>query len=279
MSAGLASKHGFAGRNGTLPVQPDTIALWWADIDWPDERIASAWCHLSADERERACRYRRLGDRNRFIAARSCLRDILSSYLGVTARAIAFECGEHGKPRLAGDFADRNLYFNVAHSDGLAVIAVAADREIGIDVERVEPKRNCVELADRFFAPPEQQAIRDLALEDRVLAFYRCWTRKEAYLKAIGEGLFVSLGSFVVSVTAEDSSICVRDPSAAPIDCRVIDISPTADFAATLAISRSGAAQYQITQFVWSCSPTSVLSHCGTFYSRSAPERRTQHFL
>lgn len=184
----------------------------------------------------------------------------MSRYLRVTAGAITFECGEHGKPRLGRDFAERNVHFNLAHSDGLAVVAVAVGREIGVDVERVDPKRNCVDLAHRFFAPEEQQAIRNLAPEERVLAFYRCWTRKEAYLKAIGEGLFVSLASFTVSVTVEDCMISGRDPFAAANHCRLIDISPTPNFAAALAIPGSGAAQHQIAQFQWTSSPISLMS-------------------
>ena len=275
MSSGVITTPASIGRGSRVGPDRDTVCLWWADLDWSDEEIASGVRDLSADERDRAGRYLRRADRARFIAARTCLRNILSFCLGVPAVAITFELGQHGKPRLTSEFARHNIHFNVAHSHGLGVFAVTIDREIGVDVERIEPNRRCLELAYRFFAREEQEAIQALAAEDQLRAFHRCWTRKEAFLKAIGAGLYVSLDSFVVSVTEEDLTFSARAPFAAAKYCRLTDISPGADFAAAFAILDSTAAQPQIAEFRWTYSGISPIRNSDNPCGRFALEGRT----
>lgn len=265
MSAGVISKHRSRDGDRRILFDPDTVCIWWANLDWAGDRIASAWPGLSADERERANLYHRPIDRHRFVAARTCLRRILSSYLGVPPGAVTFELGQHGKPRLTSDFAE--IHFNTAHSNELAVFAVAIGHELGVDLERVQPNIRCLEIARHFFAPEEQEVLENLAGEDRVRAFYRCWTRKEAYVKAIGAGLFLPLDSFVVSVLPDHSVRpsmfpprrvdCVRCSALLPKSvqlasrCTLIDISPDRNFAAALAILDPRKTQTRTTQSYW----------------------------
>jgi 4'-phosphopantetheinyl transferase len=239
------------GGDSQIALDRDVVSIWWADLDWFDTAITSALSDLSSDECERANRYHRLVDRSRFIAARSCLRRILGWYVDVSPDLLTFEHGQHGKPRLGGDAAFHDVRFNLAHSDKMAVFAVAIGRELGIDLEWIGRDVSCLEIARRMFAPVEQQALETLTGEDRVRAFYRCWTRKEAYVKATGAGLSVPLDSFTVSVLPGDVC-CVGPNSVAPDhSCRLIDISSNAEFAATLALFDSVKPLPRIVHYRW----------------------------
>jgi 4'-phosphopantetheinyl transferase len=157
-------------------------------------RALSAW--LSPPERARAERYRFLRDRRRFIVARARLRELLGVRLGVPPGAVQLAERPKGKPALAPPHADSGVSFNVAHSEELAVYALAAAREVGIDVEAIRPVPEADAIAARFFSPPESEAYRRLAAHDRPLAFLSWWTRKEAFAKALGEGLDLLLDRF-----------------------------------------------------------------------------------
>jgi len=148
---------------------------------------------LAPDELQRAARYRRRRDRQRFVARRAALRATLGRGLGRHPAALRFRYGPAGKPRLEDAPA---LHFNCAHSDGLALIATA-ETEIGVDLERVVDVPELEAIAARFFSPAERAAIDDIE------AFYRCWVRKEAYLKARGTGLSASTRAFSVDVAAD----------------------------------------------------------------------------
>jgi 4'-phosphopantetheinyl transferase len=157
---------------------------------------------LSPGERERADRL--LVDQRRldFIVARGRLRELLGLALGSHPTDVPLEIGPTGKPMLAGPDGGR-VRFNVAHSGGLALYGITLDHDIGIDLERVDETVDWEEIAARSFAPAEQQALAVLALSRRRAAFFDCWVRKEAVIKATGEGLGRRLSSFVVSVEAD----------------------------------------------------------------------------
>jgi 4'-phosphopantetheinyl transferase len=140
---------------------------------------------LAPDEQLRADRFRFDSDRQRFIAARSGMRRILGRYLNRDPGTIEFSYASHGKPFLA----DRAIEFNLSHSGDWAVLAVAVDRAVGVDIERIKPMADLAKLTARFFVTGEHQRIMQLAEADRAIAFFRTWTCKEAYLKATGEGL------------------------------------------------------------------------------------------
>jgi 4'-phosphopantetheinyl transferase len=164
------------------------VDLWRAELDLDELQLSAFSLTLSADEIDRSRRFHRSVDRQRFVARRGWLRRILSDYLSVPPEVWRFAYDGNGKPRLAGA-ANQQLKFNMSHSGGLAVYAVCRDREVGIDVERVSEDVDVEALARRFFSKTEQDALTALPAALQLRAFYERWTRKEAYLKAVGVGL------------------------------------------------------------------------------------------
>ena len=156
---------------------------------------------LAEDERARAERFVFQEDRDRFIAARGILRDLLARYLQCEPRDIEFSYGPRGKPAISGGESRQPLCFNLSHSHGLAVIGIGSEREIGIDVERMRPEFAGEEIAKRYFSANEIAELTRLPAELRTEGFFLCWTRKEAYIKARGDGLYIPLDSFDVSLT------------------------------------------------------------------------------
>ena len=168
---------------------------------------------LSPDERENAARFRFDKDKNQFVQARAALRFILSEYLNVdpacsfanpasfaNPRTLEFSYGPQGKPALANRHADYSLRFNLSRREGLALIAVARGRKIGVDVELVNADLPVFEIAATSFSEAELATLRNLPEDLHVQAFFNCWTRKEAYVKARGEGLSFPLKQFDVSL-------------------------------------------------------------------------------
>lgn len=194
------------------------VHVWLASLE-QEPRVARA-LHgtLNSDERQRAGRFRFAKDREHFVVARGVLRDILGRYLGTPPARIGFSYSQYGKPSLEeGSGGDGRLRFNVAHSHGLALYAVGRGRELGLDIEYLRDDLAGLEVAERFFSPPEVAALRALPAELRTAAFFNCWTRKEAYIKALGEGLSHPLHRFSVSlIPGEPASLlhAEDDPSA-----------------------------------------------------------------
>ena len=176
------------------------VDVWSAVLNLAPARLQALQRSLSADEQRRAARFRRPELRGRFVAARGILRNVLGRYMGCAADAVSFVYGEHGKPRIAASQAACGLQFNLSHSGEHLAIAIALERPVGIDVEQIRPGRDILALAARFFAPQEARALEALEPAERPLAFYACWTRKEAFLKALGDGLSRPLRSFTVNV-------------------------------------------------------------------------------
>jgi 4'-phosphopantetheinyl transferase len=172
------------------------VDLWSFPLDVEPARLEALRALLSPDENERAEGFVFPRHRDRFRAGRGQLREILARYRGVAPGAVAFEYGPQGKPRLAGHAPVR---FNLSHSEHEAVVAVARDHEVGIDIEIVRPTVECESLAERFFSPAETKALLTLPSSHRARAFYAYWTCKEAFLKAKGGGLNIPLDEFEVS--------------------------------------------------------------------------------
>jgi len=189
--------------NWSRPVRPvalpeNEIHIWraWLDLETQErDRLSS---YLSGDERARASRFVFQRDREHFAAARGRLRELLGTYFQRPPQSLEFRAGQYGKLSLA-DRAD--LRFNLTHSYGLALYAFAMNRELGIDVEKIRPEFASEEIAARYFSAAEQNELRELPVELRTSAFFLCWTRKEAYVKAHGGGLQIPLDSFDVSLT------------------------------------------------------------------------------
>jgi 4'-phosphopantetheinyl transferase len=177
----------------------DEVHVWQAMLDEPARQLPELAATLSSDERARAQRYHFERDRRRFVVCRSLLRDIVGRYAGRPAEALRFGYGPRGKPSLP----DSEVRFNVSHSDGVAVYALSRGREVGVDVERVRPVSGADRIAERFFSIPEREALRAVPARARTQAFFTCWTRKEAYVKARGEGLGLPLDQFTVSLAPD----------------------------------------------------------------------------
>ena len=165
---------------------------------------------LSDTERRRADHFAFDRDRNRFIVARARLRELLATRLSVPPESVELTYGVHGKPALARRFADSDLRFNVSHSDDVAVYAFSFGREIGIDIEVVRSIPDADDIAARYFSRRENEAYLALDPTDKPLGFFYCWTRKEAFIKAIGDGLFHPLDSFDVSLAPGDPAQILR---------------------------------------------------------------------
>ncbi len=186
----------------------DAVEIVMTPLDVAGAATREAATLLSADERLRASRFARARDRRRFTVARAELRRQLGARLAVPPATIEFAYGVHGKPRLAGGPARADLRFSVSHSGGVAALAFATGREIGVDIEVVRPVPEAGTIAARMCSPAEWRAWDSLAERHKLRGFLDWWTRKEAFLKARGDGLCHPLDAFDVSL-APDASACL----------------------------------------------------------------------
>ena len=174
------------------------VHIWRANLD--AARPKHFHDALAPEDRMQAARYRFDVDRRRFGTARASLRLILSRYLETGPAALQFELGAYGKPRLANEQNKYGIRFNLSHSGELALIAIARYREVGVDIEFMRPDFAIDEVAEHFFSAAEVKKFCAIAPELKTQAFFNCWTRKEAYIKARGEGLSFPLDQFDVSL-------------------------------------------------------------------------------
>ena len=187
--------------SGTVaPIAGGTIEVVPVRLDAELAAVGELARCLSDGERIRASRFIFERDRHRFIVGRARLRHLLASRLGVQPHAVELDYGPRGKPRLARCFGDAGLCFNVSHSENLAVYAFSSGREVGVDVEVIRELRDADGIAARFFSRREYAAYLALDLRDRPLGFLNCWTRKEAFIKGLGDGLYFPLDRFDVSL-------------------------------------------------------------------------------
>jgi len=174
------------------------VDVWTFDLDVSPERVAVLEHVLVDNERERAARFHFDIHRHRYVVGRAILRSVLGAELGVEPGAIRLVATSHGRPLL--DPAHRSdVRFNLGHSESAALLGVTRGVEIGVDIEEIRPGFADDEIAERFFSPPEVATLRSLAPSEQQAAFFRCWTRKEAYLKALGGGLSFPLDDFGVA--------------------------------------------------------------------------------
>jgi 4'-phosphopantetheinyl transferase len=179
------------------------IHVWRASLTSDQATLRGFESTLTDDERARAQRFVFESDRDHFIAAHGFLRDLLGAYLHCPPRTARFAYGPHGKPFVASRGAQSDVCFNLSHSHGVALIAIGRKRQIGIDIELIRPEFAAEEIAKRYFSAKEVDELGKLPVESRVEGFFLCWTRKEAYVKARGDGLHIPLDSFSVSVSPD----------------------------------------------------------------------------
>jgi len=220
-------------------LEPEAIHVWALSLRTTGEALEQMEDTLSAAERRRADSFHFERDRNRFIAGHGTLRAILSQYLLEDPLDLVFEQGRKGKPALSERFEWSQVHFNLTHCDDLALLAVARDREIGIDVERIRALDDLSEVASICCSPRERAELWALPEEERAAAFLRLWTRKEAWLKATGEGICESLGEVEVSFRAGDFPRIVMLPAGGKTDAKewsVRELTPAPGFVGAIAL-------------------------------------------
>jgi len=230
------------------PVATDTayrreetlVELLTERLDVACDALRESAALLSATERERARRLAFARDRRRFIVARARLRQLLATRLGVRPAAIELTSGPYGKPTLALRFPASNLRFNAAHSSDLAVYAFARGREIGVDVEAIRTIPDADEISARFFSAREAAAYATLDVDSRPVAFVNCWTRKEAFLKAVGGGLSYPLDRVEVSLApgAPATIVRVADTPGDACGWRLASFTPARGFVGAVVVEQ-----------------------------------------
>ncbi|HUS12205.1 MAG TPA: 4'-phosphopantetheinyl transferase superfamily protein [Pyrinomonadaceae bacterium] len=190
-----------------LKLGADEVHVWLADLNQPAEKLKPL---LAADEIARAERFHFEKDRKHYIVARALLRKLLAVYLRTTAAEVRFDYTEKGKPSLEG-VQNNLLNFNLAHSHGKALYAFSRGRKLGIDLEFIREDFGGQEIAERFFSQSEIAALGNVPSGLSKQAFFNCWTRKEAYIKARGEGLSMPLDVFDVSLAPGEAAALLRN--------------------------------------------------------------------
>lgn len=217
-----------------LELPPGHLHIWRVPQNVSDAVLARYWPILAADEQARANRFHFARDKNRYVVARAVLRLLIGRYLSQPPEQISFTYSEYGKPAIPG----QRLQFNVSHSGGLAMMAFCLDAEVGIDVEKKRPLTDGEQIAERFFSASEVAVFKSLSDAQRNEAFFNCWTRKEAYIKAIGEGLSCPLDVFDVTLAPGEPArlLRIRGSAAAAAAWSLFSLEPAEGFGAAVAI-------------------------------------------
>jgi len=195
------------------PLDSSKIHVWEFPLAISESAFARCPEILSEDERARAARFHFEKDARRFVVARSSMRSILAGYTNTAPRDLRFVYAEQGKPSLEQNAAD--IRFNLSHAGDRAILGVARGREIGVDIEAMREDVEFDKLAERFFSDEERGTLRALPREKKSWAFFRCWTCKEAFLKAQGFGLTRSLSSFDVDLSSGPARLLATRPDPA----------------------------------------------------------------
>jgi 4'-phosphopantetheinyl transferase len=214
-------------------------ARTWS-LEPPDEEIDKGFSLLSDDEKARADRFVYARDRREFIAGRAGLRHHLGSFAGMPPAQLTFCYSTQGRPSLAGVSGVRLPGFNLSHSGSLAVAAFAWDCQLGVDIEQVRPIGS--DIAGRFFSAAEQRALAALAPGQWLEGFFRCWTRKEAYVKALGVGIGVDLTAFDVTLNPGEPARILRiaGEPAGPRDWRLAALELPEGYVGAVAVKTNG---------------------------------------
>jgi 4'-phosphopantetheinyl transferase len=197
-----------------LKLSEGEVHVWRAPLDTDASLRSRFELSLAQDEKTRASRFLHARDRDQYIVARGLLRELLGGYLKRSPVELPLCYGPHGKPKLLTDQMREPIRFNLSHSNGLAVYAFASEREVGIDLELVRPTFAEREVASRFFSDKELADLNRLPPEMRAEGFFLCWTRKEAYVKARGQGLQIPLQNFSVTLAPSEPAELLSADSA-----------------------------------------------------------------
>lgn len=219
----------------SLSLQAGVADVWRISLEQDEERLERFRRTLEAHELGRAGRFHFEKHRRHFIVARGFLRCVVARYLGTQPESLRFVYGAYGKPALEGE---HSLRFNLSHSNEVALLAVTLDADVGVDVEHIRADFASEDIARRFFSRAEVETFNALAKEEQVAAFFRCWTRKEAYIKAIGMGLSQPLDAFDVTLAADTPAALLRAEGDDASRWLLADLDAGAGYAAALAVER-----------------------------------------
>lgn len=216
----------------------DEIHLWVANLDLPDIEIGNFFNTLSIDEAERAKRFVHEKDRKHFIVGRGILRNILGKYQNINPDKLIFSYAEKGKPELIVAQNNQNLQFNISHSNGIALFAITIIGDVGVDLEYCKQRIDTLSIAKRFFAQEEVAELMKLPKDQQIKGFYNIWTCKEAFIKALGAGLFQQLDQFVVNVVIDSPAqlLSWQDNPTEVKEWSLFNLDLIPEFAAAIAI-------------------------------------------
>ena len=233
--------------HSTWPLPPakpslpkDELHVWVASLNRSQGQLNQFWQHLSKDEQARANRFYFDHDRAHYIVARGLLRQLLGTYLQLPAAQIEFAYGDHGKPELPPALAESGVRFNISHAQGVALLAFARQREVGVDIEQVRPLDDGEQIAERFFSANEVAVFTAVPAEQKPQAFFNCWTRKEAFIKVIGEGLSCPLDSFDVTLKPGEPAelLQVKGSREAAAHWKLENLEPATGYAGAIIAER-----------------------------------------
>lgn len=226
----------------SLTLQPADVHVWRFELDFPDPVIDSHFAILSHDERERANRFVFKKDRTQFITVRAAVRRTLGRYLQADPANLQFVYALRGKPSLRPQDNGLELKFNVSHSASIALLALSLSRDVGVDVERIRDDFPGLSIAHQFFSTAEYAALSRVEPALVHEAFFNCWTRKEAFIKAIGDGLSYPLKQFEVSLLPGEPArlLSIDDQPALAARYSLHDLMPRSGYVGALAVAGGG---------------------------------------
>lgn len=206
----------------SLSLTTGAVHVWRVDLEQPENVLERFRGVMDVEEIDRANRFHFEKHRRHFITGRGFLRHVLARYVNANPEAVKFSYGAYGKPSVSG------LQFNMSHSHNVGILALAENRELGVDVEHIRADFATEDIARRFFSRAEVEGFNSLPVNERVAAFFRCWTRKEAYIKAIGLGMSQPLDEFDVTLRPEEPAtlLYAKEDDAARWEMSDLDVGP-----------------------------------------------------
>jgi 4'-phosphopantetheinyl transferase len=223
---------------GEMQLSGEAVHVWRLTIESLAGQVPQLAKLLSNNERSRANAFVHAKDRERFIISHGILRVLLGGYLEVAPGELQFSQGPYKKPCLDGHYAKNSLQFNLSHSQEYTLLAFTRQRQIGVDIEYMHPMPDMEQIAANTFSPHENRDLKNLSPQEKLAAFYTCWTRKEAFVKALGKGLFYPLNRFSVSIASEKRSCLLNidnDPAEAA-RWTIVGLNIAEEYAAALAV-------------------------------------------
>lgn len=220
-----------------MQLDVQNVDLWHADLSADKRREKTCWTMLSEDEKQRACRFRTGRLKRRFVLCRGQLRLLLGDYLSVAPASIKFALGKYGKPHLAGSIPNRGLVFSLSHSGDTGMFAVSLDRALGVDVEVWREISHLKRLVGRCFAPNERTYWLALEQPEQIRDFFRIWTAKESFVKAVGKGISLGLERCAVEITDTLNFSRIPEEYGDPVEWRLEEIKMKSRISAALTIN------------------------------------------